>query len=79
MKTLKQYLIERLTIKKSSYKYYPETKEELQRIIKKRIDQEGPKVDLNNIDTSNITDMSILFRTFNNFNGDKYECVVYWL
>ena len=72
MKTLKQYLTERLNIKKTSYNYnyFPETKEELQEIIKERIDQEGPEVDLNDIDVSNITDMSNLFQNFSNFNGD---------
>ena len=34
MKTLKQYLTERLLIKKSKYNYSPETKEELKDIIK---------------------------------------------
>ena len=69
MKTLKQYLTERLLIKKGNYKYLPETKEELKDIIKKRIEQEGPEVNLNDIDVSNIKDMSYLF--FNsNFNGD---------
>ena len=71
MKTLKQYLTERLNIKKTSYNYnyFPDTKEELQEIIKQRINKEGYEVDLNDIDTSNITDMSYLF--FNsNFNGD---------
>ena len=48
MKTLQQYLTERLVIKKKSiYNYFPETKEELQDIIKQRIDKEGPKVNLN--------------------------------
>ena len=61
MKTLKQYLTERLIIKKISYNCCPKTKEELQDIIKQRIDQEGPEVDLNDIDVSNITDMSKLF------------------
>ena len=72
MKTLQQYITERLNIKKTSYNYnyFPETKEELQEIIKERIDQEGPEVDLNDIDVSNITDMSILFQNFSNFNGD---------
>ena len=69
MKTLKQYLIERLIVKKTSYKYFPETKEELQDIIKERIEQEGPEVNLNDIDTSEITDMSGLFAG-TNFNGD---------
>ena len=69
MKTLKQYLTERLLIKKGNYKYFPETKEKLKDIIKKRIEQEGPEVNLNDIDVSNIKDMSYLF--FNsNFNGD---------
>ena len=73
MKTLQQYLTERLVIKKKSYKYFPETKEELQDIIKQRIDKEGPEVDLNDIDTSNITDMSNLFEFFSTFNCDISE------
>ena len=62
MKSLAQFIQEKLVIKKNkSYKYYPETKEELQDIIKKRIKQEGPEVNLNDIDVSNITNMSYLF------------------
>ena len=70
MKTLNQYLTERLVIKKKNYKYFPETKEELKDIILKCIKSEGNKVDLNDIDVSNITDMSGLFNRFTNFNGD---------
>ena len=70
MKSLTHYIQEKLIIKKSSnYKYFPETKEELQDIIKQRIKEEGDKVDLNDIDVSNITDMSNLFEN-TNFNGD---------
>ena len=70
MKSLTHYIQEKLIIKKSSnYKYFPETKEELQDIIKHRIKEEGDKVDLNDIDVSNITDMSSLFEG-TNFNGD---------
>ena len=58
MKSLKSYIQEKLTIKKSKYNYLPETKEELQDIIKQRIKQEGPEVDLNDIDVSKIKDMS---------------------
>ena len=73
MKSLKSYIQEKLIIKKSSnYKYFPQTKEELQDIIKKRIKAEGNKVDLNDIDTSNITDMSDLFYG-TDFNGDISE------
>ena len=70
MKSLTQYIQEKLIIKKSpNYKYFPETKEELQDIIKQRIKEEGDKVDLNDIDVSNITDMSSLFES-TNFNGN---------
>ena len=69
MKSLSKYIEEKLLIKKNKYNYFPETKEELQDIIKKRIKQEGIEVDLNDIDTSNITDMSKLFLTLD-FNGD---------
>ena len=64
MKSLTNYIQEKLIIKKSKridYKYFPKTKKELQTIINKRIEQEGNKVDLNDIDVSNITDMSYLF------------------
>ena len=64
-------LQEKLVIKKKSnrYKYFPQTKEELQDIILQRIKAEGNKVDLNDIDVSKITDMSKLFER-TNFNGD---------
>ena len=66
MKSLKSYIQEKLIIKKSTikknkttnYKYFPQTKEELEGIIKKRIKDKGNEVDLNDIDVSNITDMS---------------------
>ena len=72
MKSLKSYIQEKLVIKKNkniSYKYFPETKKELQDIIKKRIKEEGNEVDLNNIDVSKITDMSALFEG-TDFNGN---------
>ena len=43
------------------YKYYPETKDELKEIIFNRIQEEGTECDLNDIDVSNIIDMSYLF------------------
>ena len=70
MKSLKNYIQEKLIIKKTnSYKYFPETKEELKDIISKRIKTEGKKADLNDIDVSKITDMSNLFEG-TDFNGD---------
>ena len=75
MKSLSAYIQEKLIIKKSKYNYFPETREELQDIIKKRIKQEGNEVDLNDIDVSkwdvsNVTDMSWMFCQCENFNQD---------
>ena len=74
MKSLKNYIQEKLIIKKSNnnYKYFPKTKEELKDIIEKRIEQEGNEVDLNDIDVSEINDMSNLFEV-TDFNGDISE------
>ena len=69
MKSLTHYIQEKLIIKRNKYNYFPQTKKELQDIIKQRIEQEGNKVDLNDIDVSNIADMSYLF-SYSNFNGD---------
>ena len=53
----------------SAYSYKPRTKHELQAIISDRIEKEGNECNLNDIDTSLITDMSFLFYE-SNFNGD---------
>ena len=72
MKSLQNYITEKILINKNSkiaYNYYPKTKDELEYIINKRIKSEGNECDLNDIDTSNITDMSNLF-AYSHFNGD---------
>ena len=72
MKSIQQHITERLQLNKDRvhrYEYFPETREELQRIIKERIKKEGPKCNLNNIDVSKITDMYGLF-FLTDFNGD---------
>ena len=74
MKTLKQHINEALKIGKnlsewSSYSCQPTTKDELIEIIRDRIRKEGYDCDLNDIDTSLITDMSYLFGQ-SPFNGD---------
>ena len=64
MKTLQNYIIEKILINKNSkivYNYYPKTKEELKDIIDQKIESEGNECNLNDIDTFNITDMSFLF------------------
>ena len=72
MKTLQHYITEKILINKTSkisYNYHPKTKDELRKIIKQKIESEGNECDLNDIDTSNITDMSNLF-AYSHFNGD---------
>ena len=72
MKTLQQFITEKILINKNSkiaYNYHPKTRDELEDIINKRIKSEGNECDLNDIDTSNITDMSYLFE-YSDFNGD---------
>ena len=53
----------------SSYSCQPKTKDELKDIIEERIFNGGIKCDLNDIDVSLITDMSLLFYD-SKFNGD---------
>ena len=69
MKSLQEIILEKLKIKKSNYnyKYFPETRVELRKIIKERIENEGNDVDLNDIDVSEITNMDALFYS-------KYLC-----
>ena len=61
MKGLTSYITEKLKIKKSSYKYFPDTKEELQDLLKQLTKERGNEGDFNDIDVSKITDMSELF------------------
>ena len=56
--------------KASRYAIAPKTKNELEKIIKERIKIDGNECDLNDIDTSAITDMSLLFANMEYFNGD---------
>ena len=72
MKTLQNYITEKILINKNSkiaYNYHPKTKDELKAIIKQKIESEGNECNLNDIDTSNITDMSKLFEE-SEFNGN---------
>ena len=72
MKSLQNYITEKILINKNSklaYNYHPKTKDELKDIIKQKIEYEGNECNLNDIDTSNITDMSWLFDD-SEFDGD---------
>ena len=71
-------IVERLRINKDTgnhdhhYNYHPTTYDELKELVDKLIKERGNDADLNDIDTSKITDMSILFVN-SKFNGDISE------
>ena len=76
MKTLKLYINEALHVNRNTkiqtYNYHPKTKEELNKLIDKLIKERGFNADLNDIDTSEITDMTGMFYR-SKFNGDISE------
>ena len=65
MKNLKDIIVERLHINKDIkshyYNYHPTSRTELRQLIYKLIKERGNDCDLNDIDTSEITDMSFMF------------------
>ena len=71
-------ILERLHINKDTgnhyhnYNYQPKTCKELKELIDKLIEKRGNDADLNDIDTSKITDMSYMFKE-SYFNGDISE------
>jgi hypothetical protein len=73
MKNLKDIILEKLIINKNTkinkYHYHPKTRSELEKLISKLIDERGNDANLNDIDTSEITDMQYLFSS-TEFNGD---------
>ena len=73
MKNINTYINERLHItSKQQYSCQPTTLYELQQIIIQRIKDDGPECDLNDIDVSEIEDMSYLFNANKNWNsGNK--------
>ena len=78
MKNLKDIILERLHINKdigkqnNHYNYHPKTVDELQELVDQLIKERGNYADLNDIDTSKITNMfQLFFRS--KFNGDISE------
>ena len=73
MKKLSNFIIEKFRLSKDNlephYNYHPKTKNELKQLVDKLIKERGNDADLNDIDTSEITDMSSMFED-SKFNGD---------
>ena len=73
MKQISYYILERLHINKDTdnhyYNYHPKTRDELQELVYKLMEERGDDANLNDIDTSEITDMSELFY-LSKFNVD---------
>ena len=76
MKQINKYIVERLHINKDTgnhhYNYQPKTCKELTELVKKLVNERGNDADLNDIDTSKITDMNYIFYN-SKFNGDISE------
>ena len=74
MKEITKFIKEGLKItsktKVDKYNYHPKTKEELKDLLKQLIEERGNEGDFNDIDTSEITDMTELFKHMKKFNGD---------
>ena len=73
MKDLKEIIQEKLKVSSktniSKYQYFPKDYKELEKIVYDLIKERGDEADLNDIDTSKITDMERLFDD-SNFDGN---------
>ena len=75
MNNLSTYIIEKLKINKSTnlYHYHPKDKDELRSLIQELLKERGKDADLNDIDVSDITDMSNLFKNLDPYKIDISE------
>ena len=77
MNNLSTYIIEKLHLNKDikikKYNYHPKDKDELRSLIEKLLEERGNEADLNDIDVSDITDMSSLFRNLDPHKIDISE------
>ena len=70
---IKKLLEKNFNFKGNYYKYFPKTNIELKQLVKNLIYQYGSKVDLNNINVSNIIYFNNIFKYKNYFEGDVSE------
>ena len=73
MKSLANYIQEALKVRSTSkvneYNYHPKTRNELKELVKKLIKERGNDADLNDINTSGVSDMHDVFYN-SRFNGN---------
>jgi uncharacterized protein (UPF0248 family) len=73
MKNLKDIIFEKLIINKNTkvnnYNYHPKDRDELKELVDKLIKERGNEANLNDIDVSDIEDMSKIFYRMD-FDGD---------
>ena len=73
MKSLESYIKEALKVRSTSkvneYNYHPKTRGELKELVKKLIEERGNDADLNDINTSGVSDMHDVFYN-SRFNGN---------
>ena len=73
MKSINNYIQEALINRNTKivkYHYYPKDKKDLKFLIKQLLEERGKDADLNDIDVSNITDMSWIFEHLDPHNID---------
>ena len=76
MKYINTYINEKLKIvkrQKPEYTLFAKTRDELEEMINKEIEENGNNCSLNHIDVSKIDNLSGLFTFFKDFNGDISE------
>jgi hypothetical protein len=76
MKSINQYISEKLFVKSNhkEYKYHPKYAYELTELMEKLIKERGNEGDFNDIDVSKLTNMDYIFKDkFPLFNGDISE------
>ena len=78
MQNIGTYITEKLKLNKDSgshYNYHPKDRDELRQLIQELLKERGKDADLNDIDTSDITDMHHLFYGLNihNINISEWD------
>ena len=81
MKQISNYIIEKLSLnnvevkKETTKNYFPETEDQLTKILIDLFKERGKNANLNDIDTSKIKNMSCLFYNLKKYNNCEYAAI----